>query len=104
MELKVKEKIRLKIWEDVPATPIEVTTSLSDVAVEEYFFFTPADGGDENEERTLERKRKTLRKPRIEEPSELLWSLHGQFGKHPGLTKMISAYIDKNTTIQTLHN
>ena len=40
LELKVKEKIHLKIREDVPTTPIEVTTSSSDVADEEQVFFT----------------------------------------------------------------
>ena len=40
LELKVKEKSRLKIREDLQATPIEVTTSSSDVADEEQFFFT----------------------------------------------------------------
>ena len=38
IELKVTEKIRLKIREDVQTTPIEVTTSSSDVADEEHFF------------------------------------------------------------------
>ena len=40
LELKVTEKIRLKIREDIQTTPIEVTTSSSDVADEEQFFFT----------------------------------------------------------------
>ena len=35
LELKVTEKIRLKIREDIHPTPIEVTTSSSDVADEE---------------------------------------------------------------------
>ena len=34
-ELKVTERIRLKIREDVQTTPIEVTTSSSDIADEE---------------------------------------------------------------------
>ena len=46
LELEVTEKIRLKISEDIQATPIEVTTSSSDVADEEQFFFTHA--GDSN--------------------------------------------------------
>ena len=37
-ELKVREKIRLKIREDIQTTPIQVTTSSSDVANEEEFF------------------------------------------------------------------
>ena len=56
LELKVTEKIRLKIREDIHTTPIEVTTSSSDVADEEQIFFTHADDGKESEEQTLERK------------------------------------------------
>ena len=56
LELKVPEKIRLKIREDIQTTPIEVTTSSSDVADEEHFFFAQADKNDTSEERTLERK------------------------------------------------
>ena len=47
LELKVTEKIRLKIMEDIPITPIEVTTSSSDVADEEQIFFTHADDAKE---------------------------------------------------------
>ena len=56
LELKVTEKIRLKIREDIQTTPIEVTTSSSDVADEEQFFFTQADNNDESEEQAFERK------------------------------------------------
>ena len=56
IELKVTEKIRLIIREDIQTTPIEVTTSSSDVADEEQFFFTHADDTNESEEETLERK------------------------------------------------
>ena len=35
LELKITEKIRLKIGEDIQTTPIEVTTSSSDVADKE---------------------------------------------------------------------
>ena len=56
LELKVTEKIRLKIREDIHTTPIELTTSSSDVADEEQIFFTHADNGKESEEQTLERK------------------------------------------------
>ena len=55
LELKVTEKIRLKIREDIHTSPIEVTTSSSDVADEEQIFFTHADDGKESEEQTLER-------------------------------------------------
>ena len=54
--LKVTERIRLKIREDVQTTPIEVTTSSSDVADEEQFFFTQTNDQDETEEPTLQRK------------------------------------------------
>ena len=56
LELKVTEKIRLNILEGIQTTPIEVTTSSSDVADEEQFFFTHADDSNESEEQTLERK------------------------------------------------
>ena len=59
LELKVKEKIRLKIRKDIQTTPIEVTTSSSDVADEEQFFFTQADKNDESEEQTLEQKKQS---------------------------------------------
>ena len=39
LELKVTEKISLKIRKDIHTTPIEVTTSSSDVADEEQFFY-----------------------------------------------------------------
>ena len=53
LELKVTEKIRLKIREDIQAMPIEVTTSSSDV---EQFVFTHADNSKDSEEGTLQRK------------------------------------------------
>ena len=40
LELKVTEKIRLKIRGGIELPPIEVTTFSSDVAFEEIFFFT----------------------------------------------------------------
>ena len=56
LELKVIEKIQLKIREVVQTTPIEVSTSSSDVADEEQFFFTQPDSQDETEEEILQRK------------------------------------------------
>ena len=56
LELKVTEKLRLKIREDIQTTPIEVTTSSTDVADEEQVFVTQADNDNEPEEQTLERK------------------------------------------------
>ena len=35
LEFEVTEKVRLKIWEDIQTTPVEVATSPSDVADEE---------------------------------------------------------------------
>ena len=48
--------IRLKIREHIQTTPIEVTTSSSDVAHEEQFFFTHADNSNESKEQTLQPK------------------------------------------------
>ena len=61
-ELKVTEKIHLKIREVVQTTPIEVTTSSSDVADEAQFFFTQADGPDETEEQILQWKEQSQKK------------------------------------------
>ena len=55
LELKVTEKIRLKIREDAQTTPTDVTTSSSDVADEEQFFFTQADCEDEPGKQILEK-------------------------------------------------
>ena len=75
LELKVTEEIRLTIREDVQTTPIEVTTSSSDVADEEQFFFAQADGEDETEEQPLERKKQSRQKAKEwvahEEPSSM---------------------------------
>ena len=59
LELKVTEKIRLNFREDIQTTPIEVTTSSSDVADEEHIFFTDADNSNESEEQTLDRKERS---------------------------------------------
>ena len=56
LDLKVTEKLLLKIREDIQTTPIEVTTSSSDVADEEQFFFTQANNNDESQEKVLEQK------------------------------------------------
>ena len=62
VELKVTAKIHLKIREDVQTTPIEVSTSSSDVAGEEQFFFTQPDSRDETEEQILQRKEQSQKK------------------------------------------
>ena len=56
LELKITEKIRLKIREGIQTTPIEMTTSSSDAAVEEQFFCTQADRKDKSEQKTPERE------------------------------------------------
>ena len=56
LEVKVTEKIHLKIREDIHTMPIEVTISSSDVADEYQIFFTHTYDGKESEEQTLERK------------------------------------------------
>ena len=76
-------------------TPIEVTTSSSDVADEEQFFFTDTDDQDETEEQTLQRKEQSRQKA-VEwisnrEPSSMKPSIK-EFTK-----------IDGNTTAYSLH-
>ena len=56
LKLKVTEKKRLKIREDIQTKRIEVTISSSDVADEEHFFFTQADVENESEEQFFKRK------------------------------------------------
>ena len=56
LELKNTAKIRLKFREDIQTTPIEVTTSCSDVADEEQVFYTQTDNDNEPELQTLERE------------------------------------------------
>ena len=62
LELKVTEKIHLKVRKDVQTTPIEVSTSSSDVADEEQFFFTQTDSQDETEKQILQRKEQSQKK------------------------------------------
>ena len=56
LELKVTEKIRLKVREDIQTTPIEITISSSDFVDEDQFSFEQAEKKDKSEEQTLERK------------------------------------------------
>ena len=62
LELKFTERIRLKIREDVQTTPIEVTTSSSDVADEKQFSFAHTDCQDETEEHILQKKKQSREK------------------------------------------
>ena len=95
LELNVTERIRLKIREDVQTTPIEVTTSSSDVADEEQFFFAHTDHKDETEEQILQRKEqfreKTAEWVVNQEPSL----------KKPSIKELTK--IDGNTTAYSLH-
>ena len=74
-ELKVTEKIHLEIREDVQTTPMEVSTSSSDVADEKQFFFTQTDGEGETQEQILQRKEQPQKKAAEwvvkEEPSSM---------------------------------
>ena len=95
LELLLTEMISLKLREDVQTTRIEVTTSSSDVADEEQLFLTQADGEDETEEQTPERKEQTRTKATEwvthEEPSPMKPFLE-EFTK-----------IDGNTTSYSIH-
>ena len=90
LELTVTEKILLKIREDTQTTPIEVTTSSSDVADEKQLFFTQADNNNESEEHTFERKEQ-LR------PSMKQWAANEE---SPVLKTSVKEFteIDGNTT------
>ena len=93
VELKVTEKIRLKIREDNQTTPIEVTTSSSDVADEEQFLFTHADDSNESEEQTLERKersRQNAKQGAVNEESRVLKTSVKEFTKIDGNTTSYS--------------
>ena len=90
LELTVTEKIRLKIREHIQTTPIEVTTSSSDVADENQFSFTQADNNDESEEQTLERNEQS-------EQIAKQWALNeGSFDLKTSVKQFTK--IDGNTT------
>ena len=95
LELKVTEKIRLKIREDIHTTPIEVTTSSSDVADEEQIFFTHADDGKESEERTLARKEQSRQNAKQ-------WAANEE---SPALKTSVKVFtkIDLNTTSYSMN-
>ena len=94
LELKVTEKIRLKIRECIQTTPIEVTTSSSDVADEEHFLFTQADKNDKAEEQTLEQKQQSRQNANQ-------WAVHEE---SPALRTNVEKFrnIDGNTTSYTM--
>ena len=93
LELKVTEKIRIKIMEDIRTTHIEVTTSSSDVADEEQMFFTHADDCKDSEEQTLERKeqsRQNAKQWAANEESPALKTSVKEFTKIDGSTTSYS--------------
>ena len=103
-DLKVTEKIRLKIRQDVQTTLIGVTTSSSDVADEELFFFAQVDGEDETEQQTLESKEQSRKKETEwvahEEPFSMKPSIK-EFTKIAGNTKAYSIHgIEANARIR----
>ena len=95
LELKVKEKIHLKIREDVQTTPIEVSTSSSDVADEEQFFFAQPDSQDETEKQILQRKEQSPKNAPEWVANQELFSLNSSIKE---FTK-----IDGNTTSYSIN-
>ena len=94
-ELKVTEKIHLKIREDVQTTPIEVSTSSSDVADEEQFFFRQPDSQNETEEQNLQRKEQSQK-------NAAEWVVNQeQPSMKPSITKFTK--IDGNTTSYSIN-
>ena len=95
LELKVTERIRLKIREDVEITPSEVTTSSSDVADEEQFLFTPTDDRDETEDQILQGKEQSRKKAAV-------WVVNQET---PAMKPSIKEFtkIDGNSTSYSLH-
>ena len=93
LKLKVKEKICLKIRKDIHKTPIEVTTSSSDIAYGEQFFFTHADDINESEEQTLEgkeRSRQNAKQWAANQKSAVLKTSLREFTKIDGKTTSYS--------------
>ena len=95
LELKVTEKIHLKIREDVQTTPIVVSTSSSDVADEEQFFFTQPDSQDETEEEILQRKEQSQK-------NAAEWVLNQELSSIKPSIKEITK-IDGNTTSYSIN-
>ena len=93
LELKVTEKIGLKIREIIQTTPIKVTTSSSDVADEEQVFFTQTDNDNDSEEQTLDRKeqsKQNAQKWAINEQSPIMKTTVKQLTKNDGNTPLYS--------------
>ena len=96
LELKVTEKICLKIREDIQTTPIEVITSSADVADEEHIFFTHADDAKESGEQTLERKQQSRQNAKQ-------WAANEEL---PALKTSVKEFtkIDGNTTSYSMNS
>ena len=96
LEPKITEKICLKIREDIQTTPIEVTTSSSDVADEEHIFFTHADDAKESDEQTLERKQQSRQNAKQ-------WAANEEL---PALKTIVKEFtkIDGNTTSYSINS
>ena len=95
IKVKIMEKTRPKIGEDVQTTPIEVTTSSADVADEEQFFMAQTDGEDETEGQTFERKEQSRKK------ATGLVAHEGPSSMKPTIKEFTQ--IDGNTTSYSIH-
>ena len=95
LELKVTEKIRLKIREDVQTTPIEVTTSTSDVADEKQFICTKQMIKMKLKHRSYKEKKQSRKKAAV-------WVVNQE---QPSMKPSIKEFtkIDGNTTSYSLH-
>ena len=104
LQLKVTEKIHLKIREAVQTTPIEVSTSSSEVADEGQFFFTQTDAQDETEEQILQRKKQPQKKAAewvVSQGPSLMKPSIKEFTKIDGYTTSYSIHgIKANTRIR----
>ena len=94
-EMKLTEKIRLEIREDVQTTPIEVTTSSSDVADEKQLFFTQTYGKNETEKQTLKRQEE-FRKKATE------WETHEKTSSMKSSVKEVTK-MEGNTTSYSMN-
>ena len=93
LELKVTEKIHLKIREDVQTTLIEVPTSSSDVADAEQF--TQTDGQNESDEQILQEKQQSQKRAAE-------WVLHQkQSSMKPSIKEFTK--VDGNTTSYSIN-
>ena len=81
--------------EDVQTTHIEVSTSSSDVADEEQFFFTQADSQDETEEQILQRKE-------LSQEKAAEWVVDPEQSSMKPSTKQFTK-TDGNTTSYSIH-